>query len=78
MLRVRRIVEIFFKIVSFQPVFRFRFLPSLFHAFIGWGFLCLLVIDLTDSDLRISRVSERSIIWVCSVASTCRSRILPL
>jgi Fe-S oxidoreductase/nitrate reductase gamma subunit len=45
----RRVVEVFFKVISFQPVFRFRFLPSLFHAFIGWGFLCLLVIDLADS-----------------------------
>jgi Fe-S oxidoreductase len=45
----RRVVEVFFKTISFQPVFRFRFLTSLFHAFIGWGFLCLMVIDLTDS-----------------------------
>ena len=45
----RRVVEVFFKVISFQPVFRFRFFPSLFHALIGWGFLCLLVIDLADS-----------------------------
>ena len=45
----RRGVEVFFRIISFQPVFRFRFIPSLFHALIGWGFLCLMVIDLADS-----------------------------
>ncbi len=50
-----RIMDVFFKVVSFQPVFRYRFVPSLFHALIGWGFLCLLVIDLADSIYALTR-----------------------
>lgn len=37
-----------FKFLTFQPVFRFRFWPSLLHGFIGWGFLAFLLINLAD------------------------------
>lgn len=32
----------------FQPVFRFRLVPSLFHALIGWGFTFYLLVNLGD------------------------------
>ncbi len=44
----KRIPEVFAKVVSFQPVFRFRFWPSLLHALIGWGFLVFLLVNLSD------------------------------
>jgi Fe-S oxidoreductase len=34
--------------VTFQPVFRFRFWPSFFHALIGWGFIYYLLVNLID------------------------------
>lgn len=43
-----RLLSIPPKIVSFQPLFRFRFLPSLFHALIGWGFLYFVLVNLGD------------------------------
>jgi len=36
------------RILSFQPLFRFRFLPSLFHALIGWGFLFYVIVNIGD------------------------------
>ncbi len=44
----RRIPNVLWRVVTFQPVFRFRFWPSLFHALIGWGFLVFLMINLSD------------------------------
>ncbi len=44
----KRIPEVVAKVVSFQPVFRFRFWPSLLHALIGWGFLIFLLVNLSD------------------------------
>ncbi len=43
-----RLFTIPLRIVSFQPVFRFRFLPSLFHALIGWGFLYYVIVNIGD------------------------------
>jgi Fe-S oxidoreductase len=43
-----RIVGVIFKTATFQPVFRFRFIPSLFHAFVGWAFLFYIVVDIVD------------------------------
>ncbi len=37
-----------FKFITFQPVFRFRLIPSLLHGMIGWGFLAFLLINLSD------------------------------
>jgi hypothetical protein len=34
--------------VTFQPVFRFRFWPSLFHAFVGWGFGFYMLVNVVD------------------------------
>jgi Fe-S oxidoreductase len=36
------------KFISFQPVFRFRLIPSILHGLIGWGFLAFLLINLAD------------------------------
>jgi Fe-S oxidoreductase len=44
----KRMGEIIVKSVFFQPVFRFRPVVSLLHAFIGWGLLVYLLINLTD------------------------------
>ncbi|MBI2757625.1 MAG: (Fe-S)-binding protein [Chloroflexi bacterium] len=45
---LKRIPEVFARVISFQPVFRFRFWPSLLHALIGWGFLVFLLVNLSD------------------------------
>jgi Fe-S oxidoreductase len=37
-----------FKFITFQPVFRFRPIPSILHGLIGWGFLGFLLINLND------------------------------
>jgi Fe-S oxidoreductase len=44
----KRVKELIVKAVFFQPVFRFRPVVSLLHAFIGWGLLVYLLINLTD------------------------------
>ena len=44
----KSIVKISAKIISFQPLFRFRILPSFFHALVGWGFLYFLFVNLGD------------------------------
>jgi Fe-S oxidoreductase len=44
----RRLISVALKVISFQPVFRFRFLPSLFHAFVAWGFIYYLLVNLGD------------------------------
>jgi len=36
------------KFFTFQPVFRFRLVPSIFHGLIGWGFIAFLLINLGD------------------------------
>jgi Fe-S oxidoreductase len=36
------------KTATFQPVFRFRFWPSLFHGFVAWGFIYYLLVNLVD------------------------------
>lgn len=44
----KRIGALIVKVGLFQPVFRFRFWTSVLHAFIGWGFLSFLLINLAD------------------------------
>lgn len=44
----KRIGEVIVKAGLFQPVFRLRLGPSLLHAFIGWGFITFLLINLAD------------------------------
>src|SRR5918911_1031805 len=43
-----RLGEIITKAIFFEPVFRLRPWVSLLHAFIGWGLLVYLLINLTD------------------------------
>jgi Fe-S oxidoreductase len=43
-----RLISIPPRIVAFQPVFRFRPIPSIFHALIGWGFLYFIIVNLGD------------------------------
>ncbi len=44
----KRLDDLIVKVGLFQPVFRFRPAVSLLHAFIGWGLLVYLLINLTD------------------------------
>jgi len=44
----KRMSDLIVKTVFFQPVFRLRLVPSLLHAFIGWGFFTYLLINLSD------------------------------
>src|SRR5437762_1656013 len=40
--------DAFVKFLTFKTVFRFRLLPSIFHALIGWGFISFLLVNLSD------------------------------
>ncbi len=44
----QRLISVPPRILSFQPLFRFRLLPSLFHALIGWGFLYYVIVNIGD------------------------------
>jgi Fe-S oxidoreductase len=44
----KRLLRVVVKILSFQPVFRLRFWPSLFHGLVGWGFTYYLLVNLGD------------------------------
>ncbi len=44
----RRIISVPARIISFQPVFRFRLLPSLFHGLVGWGFIYFVLVNIGD------------------------------
>ena len=44
----QRLGEALFKTITLQPTFRLRFGPSLFHAFIAWGFMYYLLVNLGD------------------------------
>lgn len=44
----KRALAVFVRIITFQPVFRFRFWPSLFHNFVAWGFIYYLLVNLGD------------------------------
>jgi len=43
-----RLASTLVKVVTFQPVFRFRFWPSLFHGLVAWGFIYYLLVNLGD------------------------------
>ncbi|OGO28894.1 MAG: [Fe-S]-binding protein [Chloroflexi bacterium RBG_16_54_11] len=36
------------RVLSFQPVFRLRVLPGIFHALVGWGFLYFFLVNTGD------------------------------
>jgi Fe-S oxidoreductase len=44
----KRLVGVLAKTITLQPTFRTRLLPSLFHAFIAWGFMYYLLVNLGD------------------------------
>jgi len=44
----KRLWEVALKVGTFQPLFRFRLVPSLLHALIGWGFLFYLLVNLAE------------------------------
>ncbi len=48
-LAAHRLGSVLVKTVTFQPVFRFRFWPSLFHGFVAWGFIYFLLVNLFDT-----------------------------
>ncbi len=43
-----RLIEVLAKTLTLQPTFRLRLAPSLFHAFIAWGFIYYLLVNLGD------------------------------
>jgi Fe-S oxidoreductase len=44
----KRIGALIAKYILFTPVFRFRLVPSILHAFIGWGFFVYLLVNLNE------------------------------
>jgi Fe-S oxidoreductase len=44
----KRLLNVLGRMVTFQPVFRFRFWSSLFHAFVGWGFGFYVLVNLVE------------------------------
>ena len=44
----KRLFSVLGRMVVFQPVFRFRFGPSLLHGMVGWGFGYYLLVNLGD------------------------------
>jgi len=44
----QRLIAVLAKTASFQPVFRLRLWPSLFHGLVGWGFIYYLLVNLFD------------------------------
>jgi len=47
-LALKRSGSVILKIGTLQPTFKIRFWPSLFHAFIAWGFIYYLLVNLGD------------------------------
>ncbi|MBN1666975.1 MAG: (Fe-S)-binding protein [Anaerolineales bacterium] len=47
-LALKRLPEVLARIVVFQPVFRLRFVTSLLHGLVGWGFGFYLLVNLFD------------------------------
>ncbi len=44
----QRLLSITPRILTFQPLFRFRLVPSTLHLLIGWGFLYFILVNLGD------------------------------
>jgi Fe-S oxidoreductase len=44
----KRILKVSLRVLTFQPVFRFRFWPSFFHSLVAWGFIYYLLVNLGD------------------------------
>src|SRR3990172_5934922 len=45
----KRLISVTVKTAASQPVFRFRFWPSLFRGLIGWGFIYYILVNLGDT-----------------------------
>ena len=45
---LKRIWGTLLKTITFQPVFRLRFWPSLFHGLVAWGFIYYLLVNVVD------------------------------
>jgi hypothetical protein len=43
-----RLLTVPARVLSFQPVLRFRLLPSIFHTLLGWGFLYFFLVNTGD------------------------------
>jgi len=48
-LATKRLWSVFSRVAIFQPVFRARFWPSVFHALVGWGFLYYLFVNVFEA-----------------------------
>jgi Fe-S oxidoreductase len=44
----KRLVNVVYRMATFQPVFRFRFWSSLFHGLVGWGFIFYVLVNLVE------------------------------
>ena len=44
----KRLVEVLFKVITLSPTFRYRLGPSLFHAFVAWGFIYYVLVNTGD------------------------------
>lgn len=44
----RRALSVLWKMLSFSPVFKARFWPSLFHGLVAWGFTYYLLVNMAD------------------------------
>jgi len=44
----KHLLNVLVRMATFQPVFRFRFWSSLFHAFVGWGFVFYILVNLVE------------------------------
>ena len=44
----KRLWSVSAKVISFQPLFRFRLGPSLLHGLVGWGFLYFLLVNVAE------------------------------
>jgi Fe-S oxidoreductase len=47
-LALRRLLSVLVKMVTLQPTFKLRLLPSLFHGLVAWGFMFYLLVNLGD------------------------------
>ncbi len=47
-LAYKRLVDVLARIIILQPTFRLRLGPSLLHAFVAWGFMYYLLVNLGD------------------------------
>jgi Fe-S oxidoreductase len=44
----QRLISTSARIITFQPVLRYRFWPSLFHSLVAWGFLYYVLVNIGD------------------------------